>query len=109
MILHFSMLAGYIIPFAGIIAPIVIWLVKKEEFPELEAHGKNAFNWILSSFIYTVVCALLVFVLIGIPLILILIVLCTVFPIIAGIKASSGEIWRYPLSIPFLSWDSSIE
>ena len=32
MILHFSLLAGFVIPLGGLIAPIIIWQIKKEEF-----------------------------------------------------------------------------
>ena len=40
--LHFSLLAGYVIPFAGLVIPICIWQIKKGEFPVLNDHGKNA-------------------------------------------------------------------
>jgi uncharacterized Tic20 family protein len=36
---------------------------------------------------------------IGFGLLMILGVLSIVFPVIAGIKANNGEVWRYPLSI----------
>jgi len=29
-------------------------------------------------------------------------VIGVVFPIIGGIKANNGQLWKYPLSIPFL-------
>jgi uncharacterized Tic20 family protein len=101
LFLHLSQLAGFVIPFAGWIAPIVIWQVKKEEMPELDAHGKVVTNWILSSLIYATVCVILMFVVIGIPLILVLLLLGIIFPIIGGIKASNGEVWKYPMSIRF--------
>ena len=58
MFLHFSLLAGYAVPMAGLIAPIVIWQVKKEELPGLDMHGKIALNWIVSYLIYGFVCVL---------------------------------------------------
>ena len=102
MILHLSLLAGFIIPFAGLIAPIVIWQLKKEEMPELDAHGKIVVNWLISALIYGAVCFVLSFVLIGIPLLFVLGILSVVFPIIGGIKANNGEVWKYPLSISFI-------
>ncbi len=101
MALHLSQLANYVLPPAGIVAPIVIWQIKKEEFPSLDAHGKNVVNWMISAFIYGIVCFLLVFVVIGVPLLVVLGILAVVFPIIGGVKASSGEAWKYPLSIKF--------
>lgn len=100
--LHLSQLAGFVIPFAGLIAPIVIWQVKKAYMPAIDPHGKVVVNWLLSVLIYGAVALLLSFILIGIPLLFILTVLAIVFPIIGGIKANEGEVWPYPLSIPFL-------
>ena len=59
-------------------------------------------NWISSHLIYAALCTVLVFVFIGIPLLIVLGILAVVFPIIGGIKANSGEVWKYPLSISFL-------
>ena len=107
-VLHFSLLAGYVIPMAGIIAPIVIWQIKKAEMPEIDAHGKNAVNFMLSLLIYAVGMVLVVLLTLGLGILVILLpaialAICSiVFPIIAGIKASNGEIWPYPLSIQFL-------
>jgi uncharacterized Tic20 family protein len=44
MLLRLSMLAGYMVPMAGLIVPIVIWQLKKAELPVLDPHGKNAVN-----------------------------------------------------------------
>jgi uncharacterized Tic20 family protein len=101
MILHLSLLAGYLIPLAGLVAPIIIWQLKREEMPGLDAHGRVVANWIVSSLIYLGVSLLLIFVIIGIPLIMLLGVVGVVFPIIGGIKASDGIVWKYPASITF--------
>ncbi len=103
MFLHLSVFAGYVVPLAGLIAPIVIWQIKKDEFPEIDAHGKIVVNAIISYIIYAFVCILLVFVIIGIPLLIGLGIIAIVFPIIGGIKASNGELWPYPLSIRFFN------
>jgi uncharacterized Tic20 family protein len=100
-ILHLSMLAGYLVPLAGLIVPIVIWQVKKPALPELDRHGKNAANWIISELLYAVVCLFLVFAMIGIPLLVLLCLLGIIFPVMACIKASNGVVWKYPLSISF--------
>ena len=102
MFLHLSLLSGFLIPFAGLIAPIVIWQLKKEEMPEIDAHGKMVANFILSMLIYGVVSALLTFVVIGIFLLIALSVIGVVFPIIGGIKANSGVLWKYPLTLELI-------
>lgn len=102
MILHFSQFAGVVIPLAGFIAPIIIWQIKKDEMPELDAHGKMIANWMISALIYTAISGVLAFVLIGFLLLFILSILAIVFPVIGGIKAGEGELWPYPLSFKFL-------
>lgn len=103
MFLHFSLLAGYLIPFGGLLVPIIIWQMKKSEFPEIDQHGKIVVNWMISAAIYGFLSFLLTFALIGVPLLIVLGILGVVFPIIGGIKANAGEVWKYPLSIKFLS------
>jgi len=102
MFLHLSVLAGFVLPLAGLLVPILIWQLKKAELPGIDVHGKNALNWIISEVIYAVVSVILVFAIIGIPLLIGLGVVAVVFPIVAGIKANNGEVWKYPLAIPFL-------
>ena len=101
MVLHLSLFAGHAVPFGGIIAPIVIWQTKKDEMPELDEHGKNAVNWLLSAIIYALVCIPLCFIVVGFVLLFALAVLHVVFPIIAAVKANEGRVWKYPLAIPF--------
>ncbi|MCD4727724.1 MAG: DUF4870 domain-containing protein [Pirellulales bacterium] len=102
MFIHLSLLAGFVVPFAGLVLPIVIWQVKKPEMPELDVHGEIVVNWIISLVIYSILSALLCFVFVGFLLFLVLMVVAVVFPIIGGVKASNGEVWKYPLSISFL-------
>jgi len=102
MLLHLSLLAGHAVALGGIIAPIVIWQVKKDEIPEIDVHGKNAVNWLITWIIYMAVSVALAFVIIGIPLLIAGGIAGIVFPIIAGLKANEGKVWKYPLAIPFL-------
>ena len=102
LFLHLSQLANIIIPFAGIVIPIVIWQTQKDKTPALDAHGKMVVNWIISSVIYAVVSVILAFVLIGFLTLFAVAIMGIVFPIIGGIKANNGELWEYPLTIKFL-------
>jgi uncharacterized protein len=103
MLIHISLLAGFLLPYAGLVVPILIWQLKKGELPEIDVHGKIAANWIISLTIYGVASALLCVVFIGIPLLLALAVMHVVFPIIGAVKANEGQAWPYPLSIRFFS------
>ena len=102
MFLHLSQLLGLVVPFAGLIVPIVLWQTQKDKTPALNAHGKMVTNWIISSLIYTVVSIPLMFVLVGFLTFLAVVVMSIVFPIIGGIKANNDELWEYPLTIKFL-------
>lgn len=102
MFLHLSQLLNMIIPLAGVVVPIVIWQMKKDETPALDAHGKMVVNWLISSLIYWVVSGVLAIVLIGFLGMLALVIMGIVFPIIGGVKANNGELWEYPLTIKFL-------
>ena len=101
VMLHVSQFAGYLLPLAGLVVPILIWQLKNAEMPEIDAHGKIVANWIISCFIYACCCVPLVFVVIGVPLLIVLGLLGIIFPIIGAIKAGDGIVWRYPLSINF--------
>jgi len=101
MFLHFSLLAGYVAPIAGLIAPIIIWQVQKDKLPGIDEHGKVVVNWLISLILYLILSGLLSFIFIGIPMLIVLIVATIIFPIIGGIKANDGQLWKYPLSIPF--------
>jgi len=80
-----------------------VWLVKRAESPEIDAHGKESLNFQLSMLIYDAIAVILCFVLIGIPILILLWVLNTVFVIIASIKASEGKLYRYPLAIRLIN------
>lgn len=99
--IHLSQFLAYLLPLAGIIAPIILWQLKKDESVIIDRHGKIVMNWLLTEFILLIIAGMLCFVLIGFPLLFILTAVGIIFPIIGAIKASSGEIWPYPFSIRF--------
>lgn len=105
IIIHLSQFCGFLIPLAGLVVPIVLWQIKKNESPLIDQHGRIVANWMITAFIAGVVCFLLSFVLIGIPLLIVLGLLCIVFPIVAAIKANDGVAWPYPGSYRFFPVD----
>ncbi len=100
--MHLSQFAGTIVPMAGYILPLVMWLMYREESPVIDKHGKNIVNWMISVILYFVVSIILIFVLIGIPLLLGLVIISIVFPIIGAVKASEGKFYTYPWAIKFI-------
>lgn len=100
---HLAGLASVIgIPFANIIAPLIIWQVKKDEHPFIDQAGKASLNFQISMTIYSLAAIPLVFVFVGIFLLIAIAVVDIVFVILAALKANSGEAYKYPLSIRFL-------
>lgn len=102
MIAHLSMLCGFIIPLGNVIGPLIVWLIKKEEGPFVDQHGKEALNFNISMTIYSAISYLLVFVLVGFVLLAALFVFFVVVLIMAAIKANEGKAYRYPLTIRFI-------
>ncbi len=129
MMLHFSLLAGLLIPLAGLVVPIIIWQVKKDEFPGIDDHGKVVLNWMITLIIVSAAIGIVFSIIAGIIirgmtfnsveqvvnyrtpfwLITTLYALSTpvaiaaiVFPIIGGLKAKDGEVWPYPFSYDFV-------
>ncbi|HSH38602.1 MAG TPA: DUF4870 domain-containing protein [Chthoniobacterales bacterium] len=100
---HASSLLGFFVPAGGhILPPLIVWLVKRAESAEVDAHGKESLNFQLSMLIYSIVAAILMFVLIGFVLLPLLHVANLVLVIIASLRASEGQLYRYPLTIRFL-------
>lgn len=99
MFIHLSQLCGFVVPFAGLVVPIVLWQMKKNESPVIDKHGKIVVNWMITSLIYWVISFVLMFVVIGVFLMLALVAVCVVFAIIGGLKAQNGEFWPYPGTI----------
>lgn len=97
---HASALLGLFFHFLGhLLGPLIVWLVKRGDSPEIDAHGKESLNFQLSMLIYDAIAVVLCFVLIGIPILILLWVLNTIFVIVASIQASDGKLYRYPLAM----------
>ena len=97
---HASALLGLFFHFLGhILGPLAVWLLKRGDSPEIDAHGKESLNFQISMLIYDAIAAILCVVLIGIPILIALWVLNTVLVIIASIQASEGKFYRYPITI----------
>jgi len=103
MFCHLAALSVYIgIPLGNILGPLIIWIIKKDEFPLVMVHGKMAINFQISMTIYAIVSLLLVMVLIGFPLLFAVGITDLVFIIISAVKTNKGESFKYPLTIQFL-------
>ncbi|MGI6573646.1 MAG: DUF4870 domain-containing protein [Fermentimonas sp.] len=99
MLMHLSLFSGAIIPLAGFIVPILMWTMNKDINSNVDLHGKNILNAMISYLLYA---AVLVITVIGIPVAVILGIVVVVFVILAAVKANNGEYWKYPFTIQFI-------
>lgn len=106
LFVHLSALLGFLVPLANLIAPFILWQVKKNESAFVDDQGKEAVN-----FQITLTLAAIVLGVVGLPLMLFtlgfagiivipaglaLLIAGVVLPILAGIKANEGIAYRYP-------------
>jgi uncharacterized protein len=102
MLCHLSALAGFLVPFGSLIGPILVWQIKKKEFPFVDDQGKEAVNFQLSVFLYVLVSMVLMFIGIGFILVAAVGIGALVLSVIAAIKANQGIAYRYPLKIHWI-------
>ncbi|WP_233256642.1 DUF4870 domain-containing protein [Opitutus sp. ER46] len=82
-----------------ILLPLIVYLAMKDDSPYIAENAKEALNFHISLLLYSIVAGLLVFVVIGIPLLVAIYLGGLVLAIIAAVKASDGGCYRYPLTI----------
>ncbi len=100
LIAHLSAFAFFVFPLAGnILGPLIVWLARRESSAFVEAEAKEALNFNISVSLAGVVCGMLTFALIGIPLGVIVFLGWLVLTIVAAVKASEGVGYRYPLTL----------
>lgn len=100
---HLLGLTSYLgIPFGNIIAPLVLWLLKRAEDPFVDVCGKEAVNFQITISLYFTLSAVLIFAKIGILLLPLVVIFHVIYTIVASIKASEGQCYRYPLTIRFI-------
>lgn len=97
---HLSQLLDFVTGIGGFIVPLVLWLTKKDEIINMDAHGKAIINFRISMFIYILICIPLILLLgLGVLGLIAIGIFYLIFPIINAIKASNGEAPNYPFSI----------
>lgn len=82
--------------FTAFIGPLVIWLIKKNESPFVDFHGKEYFNFFISYSVYSIISLILMIIVIGFVTIWIVGILVVVFTIVAAVKAFEGQEYRIP-------------
>lgn len=138
-IIHLSTFSKYFFPFGNFIAPLIIWTTNKDK-PFVHEHGREAINFQLSIFLYSLTIGLLclpffaffapdfvalieviddhshhvsiqnlknlsgyVTLFFTVAVVLFGVLVFELYAVInATVHANRGELYRYPLSIPFI-------
>jgi uncharacterized Tic20 family protein len=73
--------------------------VKRSDADVVSAHAAEVLNFHLSYLFYSICVLPLVFVLIGVPLLVLLGLASLILAVIGAVRASDGVLYRYPLTI----------
>ncbi len=104
MLAHLSALLGYLIlPFGNIIAPLVVWLVKKDQSQFVGDQAKESLNFQISCTIYMVVALISLMLLVGFILVPLVYAFGLILTLIGTVKANNGEAYRFPFTIRLIN------
>jgi len=105
MFVHLSLIIGIIIPFFGLIVPIVVWITKKDSDQLATANAKEAINFQITMILWVLVLiGLTIFApIFGLALAVVLGLVALIMPIVAAVKANGGDEYRYPITLHIFS------
>ena len=96
-----AMLCHLLAIFTSFIAPLIIWLLKKDQSPFVDQHGKEALNFQITLLIAWVAAGILTCITLGLgsPIGAVVMVVSIIFCVMAALEANKGNPYRYPVSI----------
>ncbi|MEI6093546.1 MAG: DUF4870 domain-containing protein [bacterium] len=102
VLMHLSVLAGILIPFIGLLIPVVIWALKRNDSPYIDDQGKEVINLIINVFIMGVLVSILCIIVIGFIFLVPLALFVIIAPIVAAVRCSEGLYYKYPFIFSFI-------
>ena len=96
---NMAMLCHLLAIFTSFLGPLIIWLIKKDESSFVDDQGKEALNFQITVVIAMLASSVLMVVCIGAILAIAVSIANLVFCIMATIKSSKGEAYRYPFAL----------
>jgi uncharacterized Tic20 family protein len=103
MFAHLSALLVYPTLIGGIVGPLVIWLMRRDDMPFAADQAKETLNFQITVYLAGLVCGILMLLVIGFSLAVILVVAHIVLTLVAAVKASEGVAYRYPFNLRLIS------
>jgi uncharacterized Tic20 family protein len=90
----------------GWVAPLVVLAIRGDRSATVRAHANAAVNFQLTWSMIAALGYLALCTIVGRPLTLIVVpgagLVGIIFGIVAGVRAGRGQVYRYPVSIPFV-------
>ncbi len=103
MFTHLAAFATFVLPVAGnIIGPLIIYLLKKDEYEFVNEQGKEVLNFQITWSIIFFISIVMIIVGIGVLMLVGFGIAWLVLVIVASVAASNGQYYKYPLTIRFL-------
>jgi len=101
---HISAILTFVgIPLGNILGPLVVWLLKRNDYAFVDDQGKEALNFQISMTIYGIIAGVLAYLVVGIFLLAIIVIVDLVLVIMAAMKTNDGEGYRYPFAIRIIN------
>ena len=86
--------------FFGLVPALLVYLIKNDGW--VKENARNALNWQLTLLLYYGICWFLVLIIIGLFLPWLIVVLNIIFCVIAAVRSSKGELYKYPITLEFI-------
>ena len=102
MLAHAGGFAGLAVPFGNVVAPLVVWLVKRDESRFVDENGIRALNFQLTWSVILLVTALSVLVGVGLVLFPLAMLAWLILTVVGTVRAADDEVYDYPLTIGFV-------
>lgn len=96
MLCHVSAMLMYVTAIGGLVAPFVIWLLKREEMPFVADQGKETINFQITILLALAASVILMLVVVGFVLFWALLAFHFVVTLVAAVKVTEGVAYRYP-------------
>lgn len=99
MLCHLLGFANYVIPFGGILAPLIVWNIKKDESRYIDEQGRESVNFQITMAILALLMIPLCFVIIGFFGLAAIGLYGFIMTIVGTVRASDGKDFRHPLAL----------
>jgi uncharacterized protein len=102
MLTHLLALSVFVgIPFGNVIGPLIVYLIKKDEYEFVAEQGREVLNFQITWSLILIISAIMIVVGIGILMLIAFGIAWLVLVILGAVSASNGTPYKYPFTIEF--------